>query len=141
MRTGRKDQQAMFLENLWKEMDRITPASGNGNLAKSASRYASEGYDHKEIVELLVADGFDPYMSRECVEKVASGGDPDETSESDGPTWNFEAEDDGGDVVGSRDMGCDGVRAPTEAVAIEKAQQFLDFNCSKQYTVTRVSRS
>lgn len=131
----------MFLENLWKEMDRVSPASSHNSLAKSASRYSSEGYSDGEIVELLVADGFDQYMAKECVSKLAGSESDGETSESDGPLWSFEAEDDRGDFVGNRDIGCDGVRAPTEELAMEKAQYFLDGNCSKQYSVTRVSRS
>lgn len=139
MQTGMKAQQAMFLENLWKEMDKVSSSSDKNNLAKTASRYASEGYEDGEIVELLVSDGFDKYMAHACVEKLAGGSQCDETNESEGQLWKFAAEDNQGDVVSNHDLECEGVRAPNETIAWEKAQDFLDASCSRPYTVTEVS--
>ena len=140
MKTGRKVQQAMFLENLWKEMDRLS-SSDPRSMVKTAAQYLSDGYGHGEVVELLVADGFDMYMSKSCVQKLAEGNGSEEMSESDGPEWGFEAEDNQrGDVVSNFDVGCHMVKAAKEEIAWEKAQTFLDENCSAQYSVTRVIR-
>jgi hypothetical protein len=134
MRTGRQAQQAMFLENLWKEMDKLSSSPGQ-SMIKTAAKYASEGYEGSEIVELLVADGFDPLMSKECVEKIAS----DEDADVNEPEWGFEAEDQArGTVTNNFDLGCSGIKAATEESAWEKAQTFLDENCSDQYTVVKV---
>lgn len=139
MQTGMKSQQAMFLTNLWKEMDKVSPASDKSNLAKVASRYASEGYADGEIVELLVSDGFDQYMAHACVQKLAGGSQCDETTESEGDLWFFSAEDSKGDVVSNYDVACNGIKAPNETIAWEKAQSFLDSNCSESYTILEVS--
>jgi hypothetical protein len=124
----------MFLEILWKEMEKLSSSPGQ-SMIKTAAKYASEGYEGSEIVELLTADGFDSLMAKECVEKIASG-DEDATNE---PEWGFEAEDTvRGTVTNNFDLGCSGVKAASEESAWEKAQVFLDENCSDQYVVVKV---
>jgi len=126
----------MFLENLWREMDRLSSTSSSKDISKAAAKYASEGYDAGEIVELLVADGFDPRGAKACAAKLASA-DVEESDE--GQEWGFEAEDQRrGDIVSNHDVRCASATAPDESVAWEKAQAFLDENCSDQYSVTRV---
>ena len=60
MRTGDKNQQAMFLQNLWKSIDKLSSNSSK-TISKMASQYAAEGHDTGEIIELLVADGFESH--------------------------------------------------------------------------------
>lgn len=140
MRTGRRNQQAMFLENLWKEMDKLS-SSRDGSISRTAAKYMQEGYDNGEIVELLVADGFDHSDARHCVAKTTLAEGCEEAGESSLPEWGFEAEDQQrGDVVSNFDVGCQMVKAAKEDVAMEKAQSFLDENCTGQYSVIKVHK-
>ena len=127
----------MFLENLWREMDKVSSPSSDKSISRVAAKYASEGYDESEVVELLVADGFDQYAAKACVaEHVAEASEDDD---GDGQEWGFEAEDQRrGDVVSNHDVKCASVNASNENAAWEKAQAFLDENCSDQYAVTKV---
>lgn len=139
MRTALKTQQALFLENLWKEMDKLSSSTRDASISKTASKYASDGYEPNEIVELLVSEGFDAYASKICVSKIGSAESDGEASEEDEPEWGFEAEDQcRGEVVSNFDVGCDEIKAANEEDAWEKIQTFLDTNCSDQYTITRV---
>ena len=136
MRTGRKAQQALFLESLWREMDKLSTASSAKDIYRTAASYSAEGYGPGEIIELLVADGHDPSMAKSCVAKLSSD---DAEDDGEGSEWGFEAEDQTrGDVVGNHDVRCASISAPNEKTAWERAQAFLDENCSDTYAVTRV---
>lgn len=136
MRNAQTSQQAMFLENLWREMNKIS-SSKNNNISKTAAGYFSEGYDSDEIVELLVSDGFDKISSETCAQRFASGSDSFEAGE--GRSWGFEAEDQqNGTIVSNFDLGCDCVGAIDESQAMEQAQIFIDSCGSDSYLITRI---
>jgi len=137
MRTARQDQQAMFLRNLWKEMDALSSIHRSMNISRIAMKYSAEGYELNEIVELLVSDGFDPHLSHVCVAKIAN--DDGETDINE-PDWGFETEDQRGEIANNFDIGCDCIKAVNEEEAWEKAQTFIDTNCNDQYTITKVYR-
>ena len=140
MRTGRKNQQAMFLENLWREMDKIS-SSNTGSISVVASRYMSEGYDLSEIAELLVSDGFDQSDAKHCVANMTDLDACEDTSDTNLPEWGFEAEDhQRGDIVSNFDVECPMIKADSEETAWEKAQLFLDEKCDGNYSVTKVNR-
>jgi hypothetical protein len=129
MRTSIKNQRAMFLESLWRQMDRISSSSGNGVVFKAAG-YLAEGYEGSEVVELLVSEGFDPIGAKSC---VAMAMDEHKVSK-----WGFEAEDQRGDVANNFDLGMDGVAGDDEDGATEEAQVLVDTEHPGQYTITRV---
>jgi hypothetical protein len=136
MRNAQTSQQAMFLENLWREMNKIS-TSRNQSISKIASRYFSEGYEPNEIVELLVSDGFDKTMSNTCVNHIANGSDDFEDGE--GKQWGFEAEDQqSGAIVSNFDLNCHYIRAIDETLATEQAQNFIDSCGSDSYVITRI---
>lgn len=138
MRTSRTSQQAMFLENLWRSIEKLS-ASNNNILSKTASKYFSEGYDQTEIVELLVSDGFDPQMSQSCVAQILCGKELSDIDESEGTEWGFEAEhQENGDIFSNFDLGYDNVKALNEEQAMEHAQLILDELGMDLYFITKV---
>ena len=120
-----KVQRAMFLENLWRQMDKMSASKGKSEIAKVASNYLSEGYENNEVVELLVDGGCDPVLAKSC------GGCR---------KWGFEveADDQRGDIANNFDLGLDGVAGDGEEAAQDNAQVLVDAECPGQYTVTRV---
>jgi len=137
MRTSQISQQAMFLENLWKEMDKLS-FSKNKNISKIAFQYSADGYEPREIVELLVSDGFDIHTSEDYVSHM-SGELDSEMSCEDCPEWGFEVENQRtGELLSNFDLGEDVITATSEIQALEKAQTFIDSYGMTIYTVTRV---
>jgi hypothetical protein len=136
MKTGVKVQQGMFLENLWRQMDKLSATNKRTGIAKAASDYLAEGYAENEVVELLVDDGYEPMMAKSCIETVAG-----ETRQGVS-TWGFEVEssDQRADIATNADLGLDGVSGDAAAAAIEEAQALVDVEYPGQYTVTRVFR-
>lgn len=134
MKTGVKVQQGMFLENLWRQMDKMSAANKRTGIAKVASDYLAEGYAENEVVELLVDDGYEPMMAKACIETVTG-----ETRQGVS-TWGFEVEssDQRADIATNADLGLDGVSGDVAAVAMEEAQALVDVEYPGQYTVTRV---
>jgi hypothetical protein len=133
MRTGVKIQRAMFLESLWRQMDKMSASTGRNNMAKLAADYFSEGYEEHEVVELLVDEGFDAVAAKACVAMVAG-----DVAEDGDNKWGFDVEDQRGDIANNFDLGLDGVPGNDEDSAWEQAQELVDANHPGQYTVTRV---
>lgn len=135
MRTGDKNQQAMFLQNLWKSIDKLSSNSSK-TISKMASQYTADGHDTGEIIELLVADGFESHAARSFVDKMSAKESDDEQECQE---WGFEAEElIHGDIVTNYDIGCSSITATNHDEAMEVAQNFIDENCSDQYSVTKV---
>lgn len=135
MRTAQTSQQAMFLENLWREMDKL---SSSKSISKIAAQYSSEGYESGEIIELLVADGFDPQMSETYVCHMAGESDADEIYAGD-QEWGFEAENQRtGDILSNFDLGINSILASNESQASEQAQGIIDSFGSDTYIITRI---
>ena len=133
MRTGVKVQRAMFLESLWRQMDKISSAASDQNIAKVADTYLAEGYEEHEVIELLVDDGFDPVLAKSCVGMVVEAVVDDQQ-----PKWGFEVEDLArGDIYNNFDIGMDGSTGNDEATAMEDAQVIVDARYPGQYMVTR----
>ncbi len=134
MKTGVKVQQGMFLENLWRQMDRMSTANKRTGIAKAASDYLAEGYAEHEVVELLMDDGYDPMMAKACIETVAG------EAKHGVSVWGFEVEssDQRADIATNADLGLDGVSGDVAGTAMEEAQALVDVEYPGQYTVTRV---
>lgn len=138
MNTSHKSQQAMFLQNLWREMEKLSYAP-NKSLYKVAHQYLSDGYEAGEVIELLVSDGFDSQSARNYIQSLAY----DEKPESgDEPEWGFEAENQQtGDVVSNFDLNCSSVVAIDESDAMEKSQAIIDGMGADSYLVIRVKKT
>jgi len=132
MSTGLKIQRAMFLENLWRQMDKMSAADDNVNIVKVANRYISDGYEDNEVVELLVDDGFEANSAKMCVSTIMREGTVLRNK------WGFEAEDQRGDIANNFDLGVDGVPGDDQKVVWEDAQSVVDKKYPGKYTVTRV---
>ncbi len=131
-KTNLKMQQAMFLENLWQQMNSVSMSSQKNNILKTAKKYLSSGFVSSEIIELLVNDGYDIETARSCVAMVVSSENNAE------PNWGFEIEDQKGDFFNNYDLGLDCIYGSSHDEAMEEAQRVLDLDYSGQYVVTRV---
>ena len=123
----------MFLENLWKQLDKMSASGSKSNIAKTASSYLLEGYKEEEAVELLVDDGYDPVLAKSCVAMVAG----DELTNGH-KKWGFEVEDQRGDIANNFDLGLEEVIGEDEAQVLEEAQNFVDAERPGLYTVIRI---
>jgi hypothetical protein len=122
MKTGRSFQRAIFVDSLRSQLDKAAQVYRKDELVAKAESYlnGSDGLMDDEVIELLVADGFDPVMASSCVSELSKQA----SDFSDGETWGFEMEDSYGCVLSSHDLGLT-VQASSREEAWEKAEKII----------------
>ena len=114
--TPRECQRRIFVDSLYRELDKLAATADRRNHALSAKAdklLFEEGLSPDSCVDLLVMEGYDSSLARQCVSSVSTTRPTNGNTETQSQKYNYSFVDHRGRIFTGRELG-DIVEAETE---------------------------
>ena len=125
--TPRECQRSIFVDSLYKELDKLSAKADKRNhelSARADKLLFEEGLSADTCVDLLIMDGYDASLARQCVSSVSALRPASGTADNQTKRYNYSFVDHRGRIFTGRELG-DIVEAETEEDAKVQIAEIL----------------